>query len=160
MRNLGTYIFISFVLAIFQNVFFYELFGPGFSPNLIAAYLMALLALNRKTAATSVAFISGLCLDLFSQNTLGISSTILIIFVLVGDYVQSYLVKSVYTNLILLLLFTLLYTPLATLNFELGANVTIWQLLVGAIFTAMFGVLFYVVTKRYLKPSAAGEYSY
>lgn len=145
MKKLMLLTFINLVLALFQNVFMLELFGPVLNPNLILAFGFSLIALNKKDISVWSVFLGGLFVDMLSSNILGISPLLLIFLVYVAFYVQNYLFRGMHISLIMLFLASITYLVIPTLYFPgLGA------VLLHAVFTTIVGIVFYLFNRKYV----------
>lgn len=145
MKKILLLLFINFILALFQSSFFFEIFGSISAPNLILAFSISLIALNRTNTSLQSAFVGGLLLDLFTFNVIGSSSVLIIALIYISLYIQNYLFRGLYISILSLFVSSILYNLFITFNF----NQNVFQLIYGGILTCIFGLIFFYINKTY-----------
>ncbi len=124
------------VLSLLYCVFFLELFGPVFNPNLIIAFVLIYEMRNKIESSVMVAFYSGLVLDLFlNNNVLGLSSVFFIVVVYIVHYTKRFLIRARFINFFYIGAFHILYV----LVFATSTPRNPWSLLVSAVMSVLSG---------------------
>lgn len=138
MKKYAMYFLSAFILALVQAAFLDELFA-AFTPGVLLSLVLLLLRVGRKADALFFAFVSGIFLDMFWGNTLGITSMLYIGFV----FVCSLLFERVSRNVFAYILFVLVAQCLHALFFVVTMHYPfIWgRLVVSGAMTSVISVI-------------------
>jgi len=147
MKKYAIILLINIVLALLQLSFFSELLGVNFMPNFILAFSFAFLISDKFELSMFCAFTGGLFLDLFGVSTLGFSSLILCILLIVTYQMKS----SVFRGQITLGFFILLSSVFYTFALSLPQIYFSSSAFVGAFLTLLMASIFGYAVRNFTR---------
>ncbi len=149
MKKYTVYFLSAFILALVQAAFLDELF-EAFAPGMLLSLVILLLRVGRKADALFFAFVSGIFLDMFWGNTLGITSMFYIGFVFVCSLLFERVSRNVFTYMFFVLVAQCLYALffVVTMHYPFiwgriavsGVVTSVISVILLSIYRTMFGL--------------------
>ncbi|MFC1756054.1 hypothetical protein ACFLZK_01560 [Patescibacteria group bacterium] len=150
MRKSIAIIIICLVFVIFQESFMLEFFGGAINPNLIIALAFSFMFIDDYRTAMFTALVGGIFLDFLGVGIIGLSSFLLILFLLFSRWIKKTIFRGIWIQIVMIIVSTIVFKLVINYPDMIYSGKILFSGLINSIISSLIFLVLNKIRQRYL----------